>query len=490
MNKEDLRTHINTHLRDVLEPAPAVLSEMVAVLKALSDATVLAALVPPAGRVRGRSNRSPPPVGDEAQSNAARSDRSASEEPERSRPGGGETSVNRRESNYQSSATGSSTNSSSRKRQRTGDSGDDEEEDSQSDDSVDSRASDEQSVVTKSSSRTSRRQRRRRVEVQMLESCPSGDCRQVAPVDSIPDFCSSCGKAWRKATTTTTAIPQKWKHLDRFVYTPLAALASAPFRPTHLAALSESTIKKAREGQQHFILAEFLPPTADDGTHATPSDAVVVLDQTGAITSATGARAQELRTLAARKRHITGISEIAEVFLFSLIPLVYEGRPDIGEQLYRLLTIAIDIYRCHGNDWRLALRYVNHIRSLYWEDLGVKHRHILSIDTTMDLGLYDSAAFVSVVVPRHGTPQQNTSHASSSSGSAVAGHPKDDTCRDWNKGSCTRENCRFGHRCNNCKGDHPRTQCPKVGGGARQTSSTPRSSTPHPASSQPGTPGS
>ena len=235
MNKADLHAHISTHLKDVLEPLPAVLSEMVTVLKALSDAAVLAALVPPAGRARGRSNRSPPPTDAEAQSNAAEPDRLASEELEGSPAGSGATSANRRESDHQPPPTGSSSSASGRKRRRSVESGDDEEEDGHSGDSVDSRASDERSAVITSSSRSSSRKRRHRVEiVRMVVACPSGDCKQVASVDSIPDYCSSCGKPWRKATSeSTTAAPQKWKHLDRFVYTPLAALLIRGSFPHH-----------------------------------------------------------------------------------------------------------------------------------------------------------------------------------------------------------------------------------------------------------------
>lgn len=35
------------------------------------------------------------------------------------------------------------------------------------------------------------------------------------------------------------------------------------------------------------------------------------------------------------------------------------------------------------------------------------------------------------------------------------------TCNDWNKGSCTRDPCRFQHKCKECSGQHRATECPK-----------------------------
>jgi hypothetical protein len=33
------------------------------------------------------------------------------------------------------------------------------------------------------------------------------------------------------------------------------------------------------------------------------------------------------------------------------------------------------------------------------------------------------------------------------------------TCNDYNKGSCTWQNCRFSHNCSKCNGVHPEIQC-------------------------------
>ena len=59
-----------------------------------------------------------------------------------------------------------------------------------------------------------------------------------------PDYCDKCATPWGKAGSTSTS--QRWKHLERFVYTALASLPFGPLRAGNLAPLSETIVKKAR----------------------------------------------------------------------------------------------------------------------------------------------------------------------------------------------------------------------------------------------------
>ena len=38
-------------------------------------------------------------------------------------------------------------------------------------------------------------------------------------------------------------------------------------------------------------------------------------------------------------------------------------------------------------------------------------------------------------------------------------HDKSEVCRNWNRGSCTRQFCKFRHVCSKCEGSHPQEQC-------------------------------
>ena len=111
--------------------------------------------------------------------------------------------------------------------------------------------------------------------------------------------------------------------------------------PTQLASLPESVINKARGGQQHYTIADLLCPHAHDDTvsSALPDEHsfVFLQDHSSVATAQSGSAASEARSLGSRKRTISSLDHIVEVIMFALIPLTYEGRPDIGEQLYRLL---------------------------------------------------------------------------------------------------------------------------------------------------------
>jgi hypothetical protein len=467
--KADLQAHILTTLSDITPPTLAELTDMTTAFKVVSDAAVLAVLSPPShsGQTTSASNtttttpESTSHGKDErestANSTATSSSTATPNSTATSNSTASSTTPSRREANV------------AKKRRRSSHS--DDEEDSPSDDS----SADEDH---QSNRRSSRRER----HTLMVVPCPSSTCKYVAPMTAIPNFCGLCGTAWRPTTTATTAGPQKWKHLDHHVFTPLAALTTPSLRITTLGLLPESTIKKAREGQQHYTIADLLCPYADDGTSSVPEEDVVFIASasTGAVSRAMGTRASEARSLASRKRTIKSLDDIVEVFLFTLIPIIYEGRPDICEQLYTLLTIAVDICRNHRGDWNMALQYINGVRLAYWKQPGVQYKHVLNIDTTANLGRFDTEAYVSLV--HHPAP----SPPSSSGGgrAQVAGKPQDNpfkVCLDWNnKGTCTRQPCKFPHRCVACNGDHQRTSSSCPHHNTQQASATSRPSTPRP----------
>lgn len=471
LKRADLHAHIRTNLADVVQPSEAALRDMVVVLKALSDAEVISALAAEAGRGRSGRRSAAAAHSDE------QSDSSASESSHSSRHRSALRS-NRRESRARSPPPSST---SSRKRHRSPSESPprgSEEDSSSSSDSRGSRASDDHNSDSDTPSRTHRRSTSTKRRRPLWMACSTPECEGVARQDRIPDYCDKCGKAWRKATTpTSSAAPQRWKRLDRFVYTPLASLTAAPLRATQLASLPDSVVKKAREGQQHYTIADLLCPLAHDGTFSSAlldeQSLVILADSAGTITTRSGSAASEVRSLGTRKRTISSFDQIAEVFMFTLIPVIYEGRPDIGEQLYRLLSAALDISRAH--DWRLALQYINLVRHNYWMDPGVRAKHVLNINTTFDLGAYDASTFLiaqTAMPPRHSSPAPSS--GGTSQRTASGGKPQ--VCNDWNRDACTRTACKFAHRCASCGGTHSQTRCTR--GSAQQGSQGPRSSTP------------
>ena len=285
--------------------------------------------------------------------------------------------------------------------------------------------------------------------------CPAGSakCSCTARQDQIPSLCPACGTPWAArplgASGRTNAAPHRRRGLGAFVYTPPSGLASAPFRNVQLAALPNTTIDGARKGQQHYTITDLLCPLALDGTSSSASDDhALVLHQDGAggFTTRTGAAMSEARTLAARTRTLTGFNDIFEVFWYTLVPIVYEGRPDIGQQLFHLLAIAHDIARAHS--WRAALQYINLIRHQYWMDPGVHRKHVLDIDTTFDLGKYDVGTFLNA----HTLPPTSSGNSGPARGTPGS---RPGVCNDWNRDACTRPQCTFAHRCAICGGGHP-----------------------------------
>ena len=259
LSKADLQAHLLTNIRDIVQPTEAALQDMVIALKALTDTEVVSALASPARESR-TGKRSAAPAASEAHSGGRDYPSDSEDEPQQRRLS--ESRVNRRASPARSPPPSSS--SSLRKRRRSPSaSSRDLEEDSHSADSRGDRVSDEHSSDPDTSGRSRPTAKRRR----RWMACPNADCENSAKEGHVPDFCDKCGKPWGKAIAATpTTTPQKWKHLDRFVYTPLSSLASAPLRATQLASLPETLIKKAREGQQHYTIADLLCPLAHDGS--------------------------------------------------------------------------------------------------------------------------------------------------------------------------------------------------------------------------------
>ena len=458
MNKAELRAHISTNIKDVAQPSEAALRDMVLILKDLSDGDISAARSPPsASRRTGR--RSAAAAHSDEQSQSA--SESETELPASSR----------------SRARSSPLPSRKRHRSRSVSPPRDSEEDSSSGDSRSSLASGDRDTDANTSRRSHRLSTSSKRSRPRWMACPNTPCAGEARQDRIPDYCDKCGTAWGRATPASSSAPQKWKQLDRFVYTPLASLTAAPLRATQLASLPDSVVKKAREGQQHYTIADLLCPLAHDGTFSSAlldeHSLVILADSSGAITARSGSAASEARSLGTRKRVISSFDQIVEVFMFTLIPVIYEGRPDIGEQLYRLLSAAVDISRAH--DWKLALQYTNLVRHNYWTDPGVRSKHVLQIDTAYDLGAYEPATFLVAQTALSQTRASSAPSGGSTQQRTASGKPT--VCHDWNRDACTRAACRFPHRCSGCNGNHPLTRCPR--GTAQQgapPSATPRSS--------------
>ena len=219
----------------------------------------------------------------------------------------------------------------------------------------------------------------------------------------LPSFCCECANPWgvpvdraphARATTanepgtvTATTTPTTWAGAAQFRPAPISSLRLDPHsRAPGLAALEEKIIKHAREGKQQYLLADLLQLRAKDRTAASSvvlSESAILFDpREGTLTSAVGAAATSARSAAARRRAITGFSEITETNVFSLIGTIYRyvDRPDIGQQLLGLLIIAQDLTRSRG--WTFALDYVEAVRlKFYHSPGGPRGRHCLTIDS-------------------------------------------------------------------------------------------------------------
>ena len=227
--------------------------------------------------------------------------------------------------------------------------------------------------------------------------------------ERYPAFCSECANPWgvrsaqpsttespgpaTTATTKAAPTPTIWPGAAAFDAKPIGALIMAPHsRNPGLAPLDERIIRHAREGKQHYTLADLLQLRAEDRSttsSAVLSESAILFDpREGTLTSAVGAAATSARSAAARRRTITGFAEIVEVIVFSLIGTIYVDRPDIGQQLFGLLIVAQDLTRSWG--WTFALDYVERVRSKFHTSVGgPKGRHCLRVDSTYDMGMRD-----------------------------------------------------------------------------------------------------
>ena len=307
-----------------------------------------------------------------------------------------------------------------------------------------------------------------------------------------PGYCSCCGAPWRvpkrapdgapqtattmTSTGTATVAPTVWQGAASFRTSSIDSLIPASHqRQPGLAPLDEKIVKQAREGKQHYPLSAFLPLCAED--RSAPSsivlnDNAILFDtRTGTLTTATGSAATSIQTSAARRRNIAGFSEIHEAITFSLIGIIYAGRPDICQQLLSLTLIAADLTRAYG--WRFALDYVELVRMTFYHSAGgPAGRHCLSIDSAYDMGKRDMDALLNIKLS-HSSSQagkENTRPASDPPGARQHGsgkqkEPASDLCRRWNTDTCSRskDECKFGHRCSKCgDANHPATRCAKT----------------------------
>ena len=300
-----------------------------------------------------------------------------------------------------------------------------------------------------------------------------------------PSFCSECAHPWgvpvgraprakastadEAGTATATTTPTAWADAARFKPAPISALGLDPHsRAPGLAGLDEKIIKHAREGKQHYALADLLQLRAEDRTAASSvalSESAILFDpREGTLTSAVGAAATSARSAAARRRTITGFSEISETIFFSLIGTIYVDRPDIGQQLLGLLIIAQDLTRSRG--WTFALDYVEAVRLKFYHSTGGPcGRHCLAINSEYNMGKKDADVLFDTKLYHHGshTGKENTP-SNANRGELGDGKLRKttETCRGWNSGTCARKpaDCRYAHRCSTCNSmDHSAPHC-------------------------------
>ena len=178
-----------------------------------------------------------------------------------------------------------------------------------------------------------------------------------------------------------------------------------------------------------------------------------------------GAAATSARTVAARRRTITGFSEIPEIVYYSLIGIIYADRPDIGQQLIGLLIIAQDLTRSRG--WQLALDYIERVRLKFYHSIGgAAGRHCLEITSAYDMSQRDNDVLFDISLQHHGV-SGGKENGNPNRGDNVDKRQKStETCRSWNNGTCERKpaDCKWLHRCSACNAtDHPAPPSARLG---------------------------
>jgi hypothetical protein len=157
---------------------------------------------------------------------------------------------------------------------------------------------------------------------------------------------------------------------------------------------------------------------------------------------------------------VSSFAEIAEVFFFSLISVIYAGRPDIQEQLIGLLSLANDINSQYGH--AVALAYIDVIRRRHLQSYPPR-THVLLIDTSFDMArLHQDVLVDTITAIRHGSTGGSQSSATGRSTELKGTGP----CRNFNRGHpCFKSPCPFAHTCANCgKGGHGSATCNQGGG--------------------------
>ena len=313
-----------------------------------------------------------------------------------------------------------------------------------------------------------------------------------------PEYCSKCGNQWGvpptatppttgtagTPTTSTTEpnaaapAPTTWAGASQFR---APALTSIPHRRAPgLAPLDEKIIRHAREGKQHYTLADLLPLRAEDRTTTSSvalSETAILFDpQAGLFSSAMGSAATSAKTAATRRRTIAGFTEVSEAMLYSLIGVIYVDRPDICWQLYHLWLLGLDLARARG--WQFALDYIEAVRAKFYDSAGgPKGRHYLLIDSSYDMGVRDADVLLDIRMDLHGsTGKENvsrtvsnrvdTTRADPGRADSVDGKQRQaksaEVCRGFNNGTCSRKpaECRFQHRCSVCSSNaHAALNC-------------------------------
>jgi hypothetical protein len=291
-------------------------------------------------------------------------------------------------------------------------------------------------------------------------------------------FCNNCGKAWATGDNASTASsagtgrsahapPSQWSGLTTFTPRPATAVMTAlPARSHNISALPVQVIDKARSGLQFYTLSDLLPNRAPDASDASTSllDAnafILRFNASGEALTTSSADPSEIASIAKRRRQVSSFAEMAEVFFFSLISVIYLGRPDIQEQLIGLLSLANDISRQCGH--AVALTYVDVIRRRHFQSYPPR-THVLLIDTNFDMArLHQDVLLDTITTIRHGS-------AGSAQFLAAADRSVDTSksigpCRNFNNGHpCFYAPCPFPHTCCICNGSgHGSSVCAQSG---------------------------
>ena len=479
----DLHAHFAMHVKDAVRPSASGLASMEQAFRALTPEAILAVLNARTQRRRGGGGRRGPSLPAETSLKARGAKRKAARQ---RHPQGGDAESGDDQPLSPAEEEVSNTPSSS--------DGEDQEDDRQ-------RAVEVQGAAVKRAKTGRPSTRASSPVVVYRERCPGG-CGAAHDADDLPKFCNHCGTAWASRRPTAAVgssspptQPQVWGKASSFQSKALSALTPRPdLRSIQLGNLPEAVIKKAREGQQHYTLADLMQPSATEGSSSSVlvDERTFVLTRTesGTLRSSSGAEATCARTAAARKRSIASYTDIAEVFFYTLIGIIYVGRPDICEQLYSLLALAQDITRAHG--FRVALAYVDTIRLHFWSSGGGKGGvHVLNIESTFDMGRFEQTVLNASL---HAFPPQKSAAPADGAkrggnggagGTGVGG--SGNVCHDFNRGACTRPRCRFSHQCSSCGTEgHSATQCPASRGASGQPPSSTAPAAPAAAAAQSG----